>query len=199
MLNNEIEIFDLPVPKEINTEIINYLGSQGRWSFVVDGNRTFSPQFREIITPGQRTDQGMALISYSRNNSVAGTVIDPYLNQFGDWIYFFCKERSKLKMQHIERMYWNLYSPGASCLWHVDKDSGGVIGHYGSIVYNLHSNDGGTELEENEKILSKEGQALIFPSHLRHRGFAPTKTKWRLSLNIVTKISFLHQDYRSEI
>ena len=89
MLNDEIEIFDLPVPKEINTEIINYLGNRGRWSFIFDGNRSFSPQLSEIIIPGKKTDQGMALISYSRNNSVAGTVVDPYLNHFGDWIYFF--------------------------------------------------------------------------------------------------------------
>ena len=200
MLNDEIEIFDLPVPKELNKEVINYLGNQGRWSFVFDGNRSFSPQLSEIITSDKKTDQGMAIITYSRNNSVAGTTVDHYLNHFGDWIYSFCKERSKLKIQHIERIYWNLYSPGASCLWHVDKDSGGVIGHYGSIVYNLHSNDGGTEFEGNQKILAKEGQAMIFPSHLRHRGVAPKKNKWRFSLNIVTKIQFLYQDdYRSKI
>ena len=197
MLNDEIEIFDLPVPKEINTEIINYLGNRGRWSFVFDGNRSLSPQLKEIITPGQRRDHGMAIISYSRNNDeyVAGQTVDPYLNHFGDWIYFLCKEKSKLKFQHIERMYWNLYSPGASSLWHLDKDSEGVIGHYGSIGYNLHSNDGETEFEGNQKVPAKEGQAVVFPSHLRHRGVAPKKNKWRLSLNIVAKIQVLHQNY----
>jgi len=188
MLNNKIEIFDLPVPKEINTEVINYLGNKGKWSFVLEQTPNASGQFSEIITPNKITDGGMALITYSRNNSIRNTVPDQYLNNFGDWIYFFCKERTDLKIQHLERLYWNLYSPGASCMWHIDQDLGGYVGFHGSIIYNLHTNDGGTEFEGDQKILAKEGQAVMFPSHLRHRGLPPEKNKWRVSLNIVVRI-----------
>jgi len=189
MLNSKIEIFDLPVPKEINREAINYLGNKGRWSFVFDGGHGV-PQLSDIIAPNTITDGGMALVSYSHSNS-HDAIPDPYLNNFGNWIYSFCKERTKLKIQYLERMYWNLYSPSASCTWHIDKEVGGYLGHYGSIVYNLHTNDGGTEFEGNQKILATEGQALVFPSHLTHRGLAPEKNKWRVSLNMVVKIQLM--------
>ena len=186
-MNNKIETFDLPVPKEINTEVINYLGKKGKWSFVFEGSHETSPQLREIITPNKITDGGMALITYARNNSNLEVVPDQYLNNFGNWIYFFCRERTGLKIQHLERVYWNLCSPGASCKWHTDADLNGYAGYYASIVYNLHTSDGGTEFEGDQKILAKEGQAVIFPSHLRHRGLAPVKNKWRVSLNLVVR------------
>jgi len=188
MLNNKIEIFDLPVPKEINTEVINYLGNKGKWSFVLEQIPNSSGQFSKVVTSDKTTDGGMFHITYSRSNSNLEVVPDQYLNDFGNWIYFFCKERTDLKIQYLERLYWNLYSPGASCNWHIDQDLGGYAGFYESIIYNLHTNDGGTEFEGSQKILAKEGQAVIFPSHLRHRGLAPEKNKWRVSLNIVVRL-----------
>ena len=186
MLNNEIETFNLPVPKEINTEIINYLGSKGKWTFVLEQTPNASGQLSKVITPDKITDGGMSLVTYSRND-FHNTVSDQHLNNFGDWIYFFCKEKTDLKIQQLERIYWNLYSPSASCKWHIDQDLGGYGGFYASIVYNLHTNDGGTEFEGNQKILAKEGQAVVFPSHLRHRGLPPVKNRWRISLNLVVR------------
>ena len=61
------------------------------------------------------------------------------------------------------------------------------IDHYASIVYNFHTNDGGTEFESG-KIPSNEGEAIVFPSHIAHKGVAPVKHKWRLNLNIIVKI-----------
>jgi|TARA_R110000796_G_scaffold103619_2_gene213053 hypothetical protein len=186
MLNNKIEVFDLPVPKEINTEIINYLGDKGKWGVVLEPTIESGGQFSEVVA-GKKKDAGMYQITYSRNNSNSKTIPDQYLNNFGDWIYSFCKERTELKIQYLERMYWNLYHPGASCKWHVDHDLNGYSGFYGSIVYNLHTNDGGTEFEGDQKILAKERQAVVFPSHLRHRGLPPIKNKWRISLNLVVR------------
>ena len=186
MLNNKIGIFDLPVPKEINTEVINYLGNKAKWGFALEPTTEINGQFSDIIADKIK-DAGMYQISYSRNNSNLPTIPDQYLNAFGNWIYFFCKERTKLKIQYLERMYWNLYSPGASCKWHVDADLKGYVGFYGSIVYNLHTNDGGTEFEGGQKILAKEGQAIVFPSHLKHRGLSPVKNRWRISLNLVVR------------
>ena len=179
MLNDKIEIFDLPVPKEINTGVINFLGNKGQWSFL-------SGQFSEVIA-NKVPDGGMFHVTYSLDNSITRTTPDQYLNNFADWIYFFCKERTQLKMKYLERVYWILYSPGASCNWHIDKDLDGYAGYYASIVYNLHTNDGGTEFEGDQKFSAKERQALVFPSHLRHRGLAPVKNKWRISLNLVVR------------
>ena len=187
MMYNKIETFDLPIPKEINREIINYLGNKGKWGFVLEPTPDTSDQFSEVITPNKITDGGMYQITYSRNNSNPGTITDQYLNNFGDWVYYFCKERTHLKINYLERVYWNLYSPGASCKWHIDQALKGYSGFYGSIVYNLHTNDGGTEFEGDQKILAKEGQAVVFPSHLRHRGLPPVKNRWRISLNLVVR------------
>lgn len=186
-MNNKIETFDLPVPKEINTEVINYLGNKAKWSFVVEPTAEIGGRFSEVLAD-KRTDAGMYQITYSHDNSIPSTIPDHYLNNFGNWIYFFCKERTGLKIQYLERVYWNLCSPGASCKWHTDADLNGYAGYYASIVYNLHTSDGGTEFEGDQKILGKEGQAIVFPSHLRHHGLAPVKNKWRVSLNLVVRI-----------
>jgi len=183
MLNNTIEIFDLPVPKKINEETINYLGTQAAWKFVFEKDREFCPKFNEIITPDKITDSGMGIISYSRNN-MKGTTVDYSLNSIGNWIFYLCQEKSSFKIKHLDRLYWNLYSPSAVCAWHTDTSS---IGEYASVVYNLHTNDGGTEFESG-KVIAKESQAIIFPSDLKHRGLAPKKNKWRLSLNMLVKI-----------
>jgi len=184
MLNNTIESLDLPVPKQINEKIINYLGTQARWQFAFDKPSELCPKFSDIITPDKTTDAGMGIISYSRDNKMKGTTVDDFLNSMGDWIFYMCQERSSFKIKYLDRLYWNLYSPSAVCSWHVDHSA---LGEYASIVYNLHTNDGGTEFE-SDKALSKEGQAIIFPSGLKHRGLAPKNNKWRLSLNMVVKI-----------
>ena len=133
MLNNKIGIFDLPVPKEINTEVINYLGNKGKWGLVSEPNAEIGGQFSEVIADKIK-DAGMYQITYSRNNSNPLTIPDQYLNAFGDWIYFFCKERTELKIQYLERMYWNLYSPGASCKWHVDADKCFSVKSFKSLI-----------------------------------------------------------------
>jgi len=182
--NSTIESLDLPVPKKINEKIINYLGVQARWKFAPDeAPRELRPEFIKIILPGNITDSGMSMISYSRNSREDAT-IDQFLNSMGDWIFYLCQERSRFTLKSLERIYWNLYGPTACPGWHVDHHP---AGEHASILYNLHTNDGGTEFESG-KIISKEGQAIIFSSDLNHRGIAPKKYKWRLSLNLVVKI-----------
>jgi len=184
MLNSTIESLDLPVPNKINEKIINYLGTQIGWRFA-PSEKPFElrPAFIEVIPPGNVADSGMSIITYSRNSAKDAT-IDYFLNSMGDWIFYLCQERSSFKLKYLERIYWNLYGPTARPGWHVDSRA---AGEYASILYNLHTNDGGTEFESG-KVISKEGRAVIFPSDLKHRGLAPRKYKWRLSLNLVVKI-----------
>ena len=111
-------------------------------------------------------------------------------NNFGDLIYFHCKEKSKkFKIEQITRFYWNLYSRSSKCIWHTDERG---INEFVSIIYNLHDNDGGTEFESGF-IKSKDGEAIIFPSNLPHKGVGPKEYKWRLNLNIVA-----HQKFKYE-
>jgi hypothetical protein len=115
-----------------------------------------------------------------------GTKPDDYLNNFGNWIYHFCREKSKkYKIVRLERLYWNLYSRTSECTFHIDVSS--TEKNYASIVYNLHDNDGGTEIKNHGFYQSQEREAIIFPSNILHKGVGPTNNKWRLSLNIVVK------------
>lgn len=189
MLDKRIEILKLPIPVLLNNNILNYLQQKGKWDFVFDTKRKNSFNMKQVASPGSFNDAGLARITYS-SNGLSGTLNDDYLNNFGDLIYFHCKEKSKkFKIEQITRFYWNLYSRSSKCIWHTDERG---INEFVSIIYNLHDNDGGTEFESGF-IKSKEGEAIIFPSNLPHKGVGPKEYKWRLNLNIVA-----HQKFKYE-
>lgn len=57
-----------------------------------------------------------------------------------------------------------------------------------SIVYYVNDADGDTILfypDEEVRVKPKRGQALIFPSHIKHAGSNPQKSMERIVLNIV--------------
>ena len=61
----------------------------------------------------------------------------------------------------INRVYWNWYHPGSVMKFHLDVEEDNKF----SIIYNLHDNDGGTEIKINDKILfykSKESEFYFF-------------------------------------
>jgi len=60
-----------------------------------------------------------------------------------------------------------------------------------SIIYNVHSNDGGTEIKIGDKtefVPSVSSQAILFPSCLWHRGISSKQDPQRFSLNILMDI-----------
>ncbi len=60
-----------------------------------------------------------------------------------------------------------------------------------STLYNIHDNDGGTEIKINNEVKfykSIESKALMYPSIIYHRGVAPKKDFNRFSLNILGAI-----------
>jgi len=187
VIEDNIEILKLPIPKHLNNNIMNYLQREGKWNFVFDKDRNISPSMKEVADPGPLTDAGLARITFSRG--LEGTDVDNYLNNFADLVYFHCVESSKkFRIKNICRYYWNLYSRSSKCLWHTDQHK---IDEYVSIIYNLHDNDGGTEFKSG-KVNANEGEAIIFPSHYLHKGIGPKKYKWRMSLNIVAHQSFIY-------
>ena len=175
------EILDLPVPHRINQKIINYLGEKS-WDYVSDfPDPKFKEPFYNVVSNPLLKDAGQAIISYSKYGDY---VKDNTLNFFGDYVFSLIQERSKFKINDVYRFYWNLYTPQSVCREHTDKQD---IGKYISVVYNLHTNDGGTQIE-NQFVPSKESQAVVFRSEKIHKGISSKTLNFRLSLNMILEI-----------
>jgi hypothetical protein len=84
----------------------------------------------------------------------------------------------------IARIYWTWYPQNSQTFFHKDNLQHNCF----SILYNIHSNDGGTEFIVDNKTLfykSNESEAILFPSLIEHRGVSPKKNKQRFRLNII--------------
>ena len=174
------EILDLPVPHRMNEKIINYLGEQ-HWNYVSDSHEKYKEPFYNIVSNPSLKDAGQAIISYKKYGDF---VNNNTLNFFGDYIFSLIQERSNFKIKDVSRFYWNLYTPQSVCQEHTDQQD---IGRYISAVYNLHTNDGGTQVQD-QFIPSKEGQAVIFRSEKIHKGISSKTSNFRLSLNMILEI-----------
>jgi hypothetical protein len=186
-MEKQIELLDLPIPHHTNLEIIQHLGGVG-WHFANDKPEMFQTPFVNKIYGEGKHDHGMHHTSLENKFGNKG---DPFLNNMGYLIYHMCNERSKYKMREPRRMYWNFYTPNAICDWHCDEDT---VGHCVSVLYNLHDNDGGTEFKDGTFIQSKEGQALVFPSYLVHKGIAPKTFYHRFNLNMIVHLQDFQLD-----
>lgn len=174
------ELLDLPIPHKLNQAMINYLGTK-KWSFVSDADKKYRPSFNDVVTNPLIKDSGQAIISYNKGGDFEN---DTTLNFFGDFIFFLIQERSKFKIKEVSRFYWNLLTPQSVCHEHTDDHN---IEKYVSAVYNFHTNDGGTQIED-EFASSKEGQAVVFRSEKTHKGIAAKTSNFRLNLNIVMEL-----------
>ena len=100
--------------------------------------------------------------------------------------YVLCdmiQNHTPIKIKNITRINWNWYNKNSVTEFHQDS----IDDNYYSILYNLHTNDGGTEFKINDKVEfypSVAGEALFFPSKILHRGIAPKTTPNRFILNI---------------
>ena len=174
------ETFDLPVPNVMNKKIINYLGEQP-WSYGSDNDTKYKNSFYDIVSNPLIKDSGQTIVSYLKHGQYRN---DLTLNFFGEYIFSLIQERSKFKIKDLGRLYWNLYTPSSESKSHFDD---GNVGKFISAVYNLHTNDGGTQIE-NEFIPFKEGQVIIFKSEKIHKAIAPKTNNLRLSLNIIMEL-----------
>jgi len=174
------EIFDLPIPHRMNERIINYLGEQS-WSFVNDSHIRYKKPFFDLVSNPLCKDAGQAIISYSKYFNYKN---DDILNFFGDYVFCLIQERSNFKVKNISRLYWNIYTPQSVCQEHFDESN---VGKFISAVYNLHTNDGGTQVE-NQFFPSKESQVIIFKSEKIHKGISSKTSNFRLSLNIIMEL-----------
>jgi hypothetical protein len=166
----KIIILDNILPPETNIRIIEELCNH-HWfiAFDIKNDRTKKIFFKK--------NNGFSINTVLKGNVIVNSI----LNFYGYIIFDIIKEKINIKAK-IYRLYWNMYFKESETELHVDMEENG----YKSIIYNLHTTDGGTEIE-NYFYPDKLGQAKIFDSNLLHKGIGPTKDNVRFNLNIIYK------------
>ncbi len=163
-----IKEFNLSIPSKTNEDIINFLYVDQNWYFGSDDS---------ILTTNiNKADAGFMLDS---NN--------PVLNTYAKVICNMVEKDSFMKFKTIDRIYWNWYHSNSNTFFHNDS----LLDSKFSIIYNLHTNDGGTEFKVNDIVKfyqSQESMALLFSSKINHRGISPEKYANRFALNITVSI-----------
>jgi len=163
-----IQTINTYTPNLTNVSIIQELYRVANWQFPFEEGRGNLNNF----------DQGMAYTSFKKD--LFGFERHPVLNTFAEKIFNIVTN----KKGTIARIYWNWYNQNSQTFFHKDNLQHNCF----SILYNIHSNDGGTEFIVDNKTLfykSNESEAILFPSLIEHRGVSPKKNKQRFSLNII--------------
>jgi len=165
------------LPNQINKHIIKKLCNQPNWCFPHDVEDKTRDIFFEEMVDKNISNSGFSLVTYDNDNNLN---IKTDLNLYAEIIFYYIKQKLKSNIHSISRIYWNYYDNSSVGNYHLDNNKI----NYKSIIYNLHSNDGGTFIK-NKFIKSEEGEAIIFDSNIRHKGVAPIKNKHRFNLNII--------------
>jgi len=162
------------LPNNINLEIIDILGNHP-FHIAFDNNN--KSRYHNLFLG---KSNGFNIITIDQGK----IIYDSILNIYGNIISEIIKNKLKLNNYLIERLYWNLYLNKNNSELHTDRESSNFI----SIVYNLHTTDGGTEID-GKFYPDVIGQAKIFKSNILHRGIGTIKDHVRFNLNIILKDS----------
>jgi hypothetical protein len=169
-----VKIINTNLPKEFNEKIIIELAGSHLWRIATDENKGAID-----ITKKGKGDTGFSFTTY-RENEMSTT--GGFWNSLAEIIFYIVTSKLNLPNARIVRTMYNFYTPSANCNVHIDTQSEKAF----SILYNFHDNDGGTFFEKENKIYpSKESQALVFKSNIKHKGIAPKEYIGRLNLNII--------------
>lgn len=169
-----IKTIETKLPTEFNQKIINDLSTLDMWRIATDGNLGGLD-----INQKNKSDSGFSFTSYKENEIHHK---EGFFNPLAEIIHYIACTKLHINKNIITRVMYNFYTPSAKCELHQDT----AKENFFSILYNFHTNDGGTFFEKENKLYkSKESQALVFPSNLFHKGVAPKKHMGRLSLNII--------------
>ena len=169
------------IPFQTNRDIIQMLINEARWKIASDVGRFEGEKPNSNANKMLDENINNAGFSYLTFDRKFNHRINTTLNLYGDIIFYTIKNKLKT-IQTLYRIYWNYYDTSAKTTLHKDEFEDG----YYSIIYNLHTNDGGTEID-NKFYPSIEGQALIFPSNILHKGIASTESKHRFNLNMIVR------------
>ena len=177
--DKDIELIDISFPKQLNKTLISYLISNTAWRFATDLNQ--DELIRDNITKKNGFDYGFFIRTYDVKEQ---HYRDDFLNNIAHTIKNMIDEKSNFNIGLIQRIYWNMYVNSSVMEYHRDQQADN---NCISIVYNLHTNDGGTNFKDYKTISSKESQAIVFKSEKLHKGIAPKKIPFRFCVNIVCK------------
>jgi len=158
------------LPKKFNKEVIQHLCSNVEWSLAFDYSK--DKIYDNIFYKNQNL--GFSYVSQNDPRQL-------FLNTVAKIVTYKVGEELNLELS-VERFMWNMYLPNQNSLIHKDKEDD----NYLSILYNLHNNDGGTEINESF-YQDFESEAKVFKSNLLHKGYGPKTSPIRFNLNIVTK------------
>jgi hypothetical protein len=171
----EVLIVNQIVPQNLNVAILQHLSEQ-KFRIATEGKYSRL----EISLNHQVPHAGFQLQSADKNNKISLT--NP-LNFFALIVMETVCEKINLKNYDLERVFWNYYCSNMEGYGHKDKEENNYI----SIVYNLHTTDGGTEIE-GKFFKDEMGTAKVFHSNLFHKGVSSKTEKARYNLNIIIKI-----------
>jgi hypothetical protein len=173
-----IEIIKNILPTEINNKIILLLIKSANWKIAKDTPDDIK-LLNDLLGEAGR-DYGNSLQTFDERDEV---YIESPLNNYAEIIYEIIKQHTKYKFLKPTRFYWNYYNNSSFTLPHTDRDEN----YYVSFVYNLNTNNGGTNIN-GEFYKSNVGEAVLFPSHFTHNGVTQTDTKGRFNLNCVVEL-----------
>ena len=160
------------LPKETNKKIINIL-TLHHWYIAVDYNNMTKAE--KIFS---NKNSGFSLTTFGEGK----VIVDSFLNIYGELIFDIIIDKLNVKAK-LERIFWNMYFKENQADLHTDKTDSNFV----SAVYNLHTTDGGTEID-GKFYNDLEGQAKIFDSNVLHRGIPPKQDNVRFNLNLIFKI-----------
>tara|TARA_R100001509_G_scaffold34847_1_gene18366 strand:- start:912 stop:1463 length:552 start_codon:yes stop_codon:yes gene_type:complete len=178
-----IDKIKLNIPKKTLLQILEILITNPKWMFGYDNDGDINTNYLNGILNGTNKDFGFTFTTFDAEKNLSEN--QTTLNVYADLIFQMVAEKNPyLNTKRICRVRWNYYHINSMTSFHIDSSNP----NYTSIIYNLHSNDGGTEIitkDKKEFFKSEENEALIFPSDLEHRGISPKQSSSRFSLNIV--------------
>ena len=144
--DKDIELIDISFPKQLNKTLISYLISNTAWRFATDLNQ--DELIRDNITKKNGFDYGFFIRTYDVKEQ---HYRDDFLNNIAQTIKNMIDEKSNFNIGLIQRIYWNMYVNSSVMEYHRDQQADN---NCISIVYNLHTNDGGTNFKDYKTISS---------------------------------------------
>jgi len=168
-----VQIFNLEIPQNNNIQIIKLLAHH-HWFRGVENNVNHLDELEKGV------NRGFTVMTYNSDTNDLINLNTP-LNVFANLIWQMTMAKLNCKGQ-LQRFFWNFYTTNNVTSFHKDMENNDFY----SIIYNLHTTDGGTNIE-NKFYGDQESQVKIFNSNTLHKGIPPKQNKFRMNLNIVFK------------
>ena len=162
------------LPDEHNRYLRDQLVRSAEWRLCLDEH------YREGHDTKLFSDTGLVYWSWTDDPAWQLDSVRALFNiQARDILNLALADQDTSQLQ-ILRTMWNYYNRSSEGVAHQDHTDPRVF----SMVYNLSDTDGGTWIGD-QFVQGSQGTAVIFPSHLWHRGQGPRSQPHRFVLNCI--------------